>query len=145
MNALDFALVLSVAGLDRITGAMRQIGESIDRVAEHARSLSERMTETGEKMAIIGAIAKEGAEQLMHFVEGPIEAATNLQATMHRVQAVTKLSNDSMEALEAHADKFSESLKGYGASTTQYLAASYLIHSAALAQFRLRPHSATAA
>ncbi|MGH8011084.1 MAG: hypothetical protein ACREQ4_01130 [Candidatus Binataceae bacterium] len=120
---LQLAIVLSATGLGKVAGAMARLGESLRGVSERAHSLSERMTETGERMTLIGGIAKEGAEKLMGFVEQPLEAATNLQAAMARVQSATRLGGERMEALEAHADKFSMSLKGYGASTTQYLSA----------------------
>jgi hypothetical protein len=79
---------LSVARLAQITGAMNKIGEPLDRVAERARSLTERMGPPGESMTVIGGIAKEGAEQLMHFVEAPLEAApTWRDGSNHQVSA----------------------------------------------------------
>jgi hypothetical protein len=73
--AHELAILLSVARPAQITGAMNKIGEPLDRVAERPRSLTERMESPGESMTVIGAIAKDGAEQLMRLVEAPLEAA----------------------------------------------------------------------
>lgn len=119
MDSLSLAVIISA--IDRATGPVQKVAESINRLTEGARSLSERMTAAGERMTVMGAIAQAGSEKLLGFIEKPVEAASEMQEAMARTAAVTGLAGEQLARLEEHAEAFSESARGFGTSAEQYL------------------------
>jgi hypothetical protein len=114
---LRFAVIFEA--IDKMSGALTSMTGGVKSITEHVSGMGERMatvgeglTGFGERMALVTALASEGADHLHEWAEELTEPAIEMQHLLGTASALFGLSAEQSAALKEHAVAFSQTHPG---------------------------------
>jgi uncharacterized protein YukE len=116
---MDMKVAILFTAVDRLGQVMGNMSRAFEGLSERISGAGERLQKHGEHMALVGAIASEGAEHLKSFAEAAIEPAEGMQSALAHTAAATNLSSEALERLRSAAVDFSATHAG--ATAVQYV------------------------